>query len=144
MLIHTVLSSLSPRWGFRACEDIHAGDIIIEYVGEVIDDAMARERLENSRAAGDPHVFMMELDDNFIMDAKHKGNNARFINHSCNPNAQLEKWAVKDRYRIAIAATKMIKKGAEVTYDYQVRGRERTRRRERTPEEREERLYTTG
>lgn len=53
-----------------------------------------------------------------MIDACDKGNYARFINHSCNPNARAEVWTVGDRERVGIFAIKDIKKGKEITYDY--------------------------
>ena len=38
----------------------------------------------------------MELDGSQVIDARYKGNNARFINHSCDPNCVLHKWCVRD------------------------------------------------
>ncbi len=36
----------------------------------------------------------MELDTGLLIDARYKGNHARFINHSCDPNCILHKWWV--------------------------------------------------
>lgn len=61
----------------------------------------------------------MEIDANQIIDARFKGNAARFINHSCDPNAELQRWQVKGYTRIGIFALRDIAAGEEITYDYQ-------------------------
>lgn len=43
---------------------------------------------------------------------------SRFINHSCNPCCQLQKWVVKSRLRMGIFAVKDMPAGAELTFDY--------------------------
>ena len=49
-----------------------------------------------------------------------KGGNARFINHSCEPNCATEKWLVDGELRVGIYATARIPAGAEITYHYQL------------------------
>jgi len=53
-----------------------------------------------------------------VIDATYVGNYSRFINHSCSPNAECQKWTVKGEERIAIFASKDIHIGEEVTYNY--------------------------
>ena len=53
-----------------------------------------------------------------LIDATKKGNEARFINHSCDPNCQAEYWTVEGQERVGIFATKLIPTGQEITYDY--------------------------
>ncbi|MFA5323922.1 MAG: SET domain-containing protein-lysine N-methyltransferase, partial [Smithella sp.] len=45
---------------------------------------------------------------------KYKGNSARWINHSCNPNLEAD----QDGYRIFLKALRNIKVGEELSYDY--------------------------
>jgi histone-lysine N-methyltransferase SETD2 len=47
-------------------------------------------------------------DTGFYVDGKKKGNYSRFINHSCDPNCQLERWVVRGRMRIGIFAIRDI------------------------------------
>ena len=74
-------------WGVRADCPISHGDIVIEYVGEVID----RDEWERRNATATQHeaIYSMHLSHNLIIDAAHKGNVSRFINHSCAPNLQV-------------------------------------------------------
>ena len=53
-----------------------------------------------------------------LIDATRKGNDARFINHSCEPNCQAEYWTVEGRECVAIFTVHTIKAGEEITYDY--------------------------
>jgi hypothetical protein len=175
--------TVGKGWGLRATARIAAGTFIIEYVGEVIDDAECRRRLgrmrqgessddddddddeseseseiekgggapkardgkraparatrasaraesdddaasddsdsddddvdgsssssdsdEEARArASEGHFFIMEVGPNAVIDASRRGNAARFLNHSCEPNSQAQKWTVKVRAVLARA-----------------------------------------
>lgn len=46
------------------------------------------------------------------------GNNARFLNHSCNPNSELQVWRVNNEYRVGVFSIRKIKKNEEITIDY--------------------------
>jgi len=60
----------------------------------------------------------MLFDQNMILDAT-RGSAARFVNHSCDPNAKMEKWYVAGRPRMALfAGDRGIVAGEELTYDY--------------------------
>ncbi|KAM3263825.1 hypothetical protein P3L10_000819 [Capsicum annuum] len=78
-------------WGVVAAESINKGDFIIEYIGEVIDDALGEKRLWDMKYKGDKNFYMCELRKDFTIDATFKGNLSRFLNHSCDPNCKLEK-----------------------------------------------------
>ena len=99
---------------------LRAGSFVMEYVGEVVDDKEARRRLQQAADDGEAHVYMMEIRDGEVIDARNYGNNARFINHSCDPNCHLQKWRVGDRTRIGIFALRDIEENEELTYDYQM------------------------
>jgi len=53
-----------------------------------------------------------------MIDASQKGCLSRFINHSCNPNCETQKWIVKGFLKIGIFTKRLIKKGEELTFDY--------------------------
>jgi SET domain-containing protein len=71
--------------------------------------------------AGEPHFYMMELSPGLVIDARKKGNLARLINSSCDPNCESQKWhdAATGEVRIGIFAMRDIEPGEELTYDYQ-------------------------
>jgi hypothetical protein len=106
-------------WGLNAGpEGVQAGAFIIEYVGEIIDDEEQDRRLAAAAGRGEGHAYIMELSPNLFIDARFKSNLARFINHSCDPNAELQRWDVAGYARIGIFALRDIAPGEEITYDY--------------------------
>lgn len=93
--------------GLFALEDIKKGAYIIEYTGEKITTA------EGDRRGGQ---YLFTLNDDYIIDGKGRENKARYINHSCRPNAEAE--IDEDAWKIIIRARKNIKAGEELNYDY--------------------------
>ncbi|CAK9296096.1 unnamed protein product [Gordionus sp. m RMFG-2023] len=61
----------------------------------------------------------MSLKQSQIIDATNKGSYSRFINHSCDPNCETQKWTVNGKLRIGIFSKKRIPKYSELTFDYQ-------------------------
>ncbi|KAG6732976.1 hypothetical protein I3842_01G203800 [Carya illinoinensis] len=105
--------------GIVADEDIKQGEFVIEYVGEVIDDKTCEERLWNMKHRGETNFYLCEINRDMVIDATYKGNRSRYINHSCCPNTEMQKWIIDGETRIGIFATCDIKKGEHLTYDYQ-------------------------
>ncbi|XKL60654.1 hypothetical protein PGB90_007711 [Kerria lacca] len=62
----------------------------------------------------------MSLKSDCIIDATVKGNFSRFINHSCEPNAETQKWTVQGELRIGFFSKRSISAGEEITFDYQL------------------------
>ena len=62
-----------------------------------------------------------------MIDARPKGNLSRFMNHSCNPNCDTQKWRVNGDTRVGLFANRDIPAGTELTFDYQLdtRGNEK-------------------
>lgn len=106
-------------WGLMAAEDIKAGDFLVEYVGEVIDDKTCEERLWGLKERGETNFYMCEISREMVIDATFKGNLSRFINHSCCPNSELQKWQIEEEIRIGVFAITDIRKGEAISYDYQ-------------------------
>ncbi|KAK2992689.1 hypothetical protein RJ640_029946 [Escallonia rubra] len=105
--------------GIVAEEDINQGEFIIEYVGEVIDDKTCEERLWKMKHRGETNFYLCEINRDMVIDATFKGNKSRYINHSCCPNTEMQKWRIDGETRIGIFATREIKRGEHLTYDYQ-------------------------
>ncbi|XP_031278849.1 histone-lysine N-methyltransferase ASHH3 isoform X1 [Pistacia vera] len=105
--------------GIVADEDIKRGEFVIEYVGEVIDDKTCEERLWKMKHRGETNFYLCEINRDMVIDATYKGNKSRYINHSCCPNTEMQKWIIDGETRIGIFATRDIKKGEHLTYDYQ-------------------------
>jgi len=103
-------------WGVKATRSITEGELVVEYVGEVIDrDTWEERKATLSRHA---HMYFMALNHNEIVDASRKGNVARFINHSCSPNLSVQKWYVKREPRLGLFASMQIAEGEELSYNY--------------------------
>jgi len=100
--------------GAFAKRTIKKGTRIIEYLGQRISWRTADKRYDDEKM-GRHHTFLFTVDDKTVIDAAVNGNDARFINHSCDPNCE----AITDRKRIFIDAKKTIPAGTELVYDYQ-------------------------
>ncbi|KAI6243321.1 Set domain-containing protein [Aphelenchoides fujianensis] len=122
-------------FGLFAEETIQPDQLIIEMVGEIIDAAQLESRKTKPRAGG--HSYFIALDDRHFVDATQRGNEGRFVNHSCEPNACMQRWLVPSReydlenrasaktavlttYAIGVFATRKIAAGEEITIDYQL------------------------
>lgn len=64
------------------------------------------------------HALCLHCRGGALIDATQQGNNARYINHSCDPNCQAQSCLVEGRERVGIVAIKAIPTGQEITYDY--------------------------
>lgn len=105
-------SGIHGLGGF-ATRRIPKGTRIAEYVGERLTTAeIDRRYAEDAREDG--HTFLFHVGDDLYIDASRGGNDARFINHSCEPNCESE---VEDD-RVWIVAREDIEPGEELTYDY--------------------------
>ncbi|XP_055614538.1 histone-lysine N-methyltransferase trithorax, partial [Uranotaenia lowii] len=103
--------------GLFCNRDIEAGEMVIEYAGELIRSTLTdkRERYYDSRGIG---CYMFKIDENFVVDATMRGNAARFINHSCEPNCYSKVVDILGHKHIIIFALRRIVQGEELTYDY--------------------------
>ncbi|XP_053972462.1 histone-lysine N-methyltransferase trithorax-like isoform X1 [Hylaeus volcanicus] len=103
--------------GLFCLRDIEAGEMVIEYAGEVIRSSLTdkREKYYDSKNIG---CYMFKIDDHLVVDATMKGNAARFINHSCEPNCYSRVVDILGKKHILIFALRRITQGEELTYDY--------------------------
>lgn len=149
-----------------------AGDFLIEYLGEVINNKMCADRIKKMLQAAaardrklrkslgkkspkrcahtatapaksprkkrkasaedsdDEHdddavmettgidYYFLTVTDDVVIDAREKGSIARFVNHSCNPNCEVQKWNVCGEQRCGFFADRDMKAGTEITIDY--------------------------
>ena len=70
-------------WGLFALEPIAEGEMVIEYVGQVVRQTVADLREKRYEAVGIGSSYLFRVDGDAIVDATRYGNLARFINHSC-------------------------------------------------------------
>ncbi|MDQ3022832.1 MAG: SET domain-containing protein-lysine N-methyltransferase [bacterium] len=102
--------------GAFATRRIRAGQQIAEYTGEVVDADTAYTRYQDDNMFHH-HTFLFSLEDGTFIDAGSTGGNeARYINHSCDPNSE----AYEDDGRLLVRALKNIQPGTEITYDYRL------------------------
>lgn len=94
--------------GVYAMESIAKGTRIIEYTGQRV----SWEGAPNEE--NDPHTFNFGLDNGEVINPEIGGNDARWINHSCDPNCE----AIEEDDRIFIDALRDIQAGEELFYDY--------------------------
>jgi SET domain-containing protein len=99
--------------GAFATERITRGTRLIEYAGERLTPAEADARYPDDEAVRH-HTYLFAIDDDVVIDAAVNGNEARFINHSCDPNCD----AVIDDGRIWIETIRDVEPGEELAYDY--------------------------
>ena len=99
--------------GAFATRPIPRGTRLIEYAGERLTPEQADARYPD--VPGERHhTFLFAIDDDVVIDAVVGGNDARFINHSCDPNCD----AVIDDGRIWIETIRDVEPGEELAYDY--------------------------
>ncbi|HLC01561.1 MAG TPA: SET domain-containing protein-lysine N-methyltransferase [Anaerolineales bacterium] len=99
--------------GVFATRRIQRGSRILEYKGEQISSEEADRRYDDDHMERH-HTFLFTVDEDTLIDAAVDGNEARFINHSCDPNSE----TVLEDGRVYIEAIKNVQPGVELTYDY--------------------------
>ncbi len=100
-----IVKRSSAGLGLFADERIKKGDFVIEYTGN---------RLSGDKALHATGKYLFQLDDDTLVDGKGRDNLARYINHSCRPNCEVD---ILDEH-ILISSIKNIKAGDEITYNY--------------------------
>ncbi|XP_028819501.1 uncharacterized protein kmt2ba isoform X2 [Denticeps clupeoides] len=112
-----VYRSLIHGRGLFCKRNIEAGEMVIEYAGNVIRSVLTdkREKYYDGKGIG---CYMFRIDDFDVVDATMHGNAARFINHSCEPNCYSRVIHVEGQKHIVIFALRKIYRGEELTYDY--------------------------
>jgi uncharacterized protein len=102
-------------YGVFALRRIRKGTTVIEYLGDRITHDEADDRYQD-KDAKDNHTFLFTVNSKIVIDAGRNGNEARFINHGCDPNC--ESGIMKKR--VFIDALRTIQPGEELVYDYQI------------------------
>lgn len=95
-------------FGVFAAQKIPPDTKIIEYVGRIILKEEAKKLCQEG------NHFIFELDENRDIDGSVDWNIARFINHSCSPNAEAQ---IIDGH-IWIVSIREIEAGEEITFNY--------------------------
>ena len=101
--------------GVYATTPIPIGSRVVEYLGERISHEEADARYED-KGDDDGHTFLFVVDEDICIDAGVDGNEARYINHSCDANCE----TIIEDGRVFIDAIRDIRPGEELGYDYQL------------------------
>ena len=111
--VFSILKSPIQGLGAFATQRIRSGTRLIEYAGERLTPAEADARYPEGTDERH-HTYLFAIDDDIVIDAAVNGNDARFINHSCDPNCD----AVIEDSRIWIETIRDVEPGEELAYDY--------------------------
>uniref|UniRef100_A0A672MQ57 Histone-lysine N-methyltransferase NSD2-like n=1 Tax=Sinocyclocheilus grahami TaxID=75366 RepID=A0A672MQ57_SINGR len=113
-----IIRTAGKGWGLVSLRDIKKGEFVNEYVGELIDEEECRARIKYAQENNITHFYMLTIDKDRIIDAGPKGNYSRFMNHSCQPNCETQKWTVNGDTRVGLFAVCDIPSGTELTFNY--------------------------
>lgn len=113
-----VIKTERRGWGLRTKRSIKKGEFVNEYVGELIDEEECRLRIQRAHENSVTNFYMLTVTKDRIIDAGPKGNYSRFMNHSCNPNCETQKWTVNGDVRVGLFALCDIPAGMELTFNY--------------------------
>ena len=103
-------------WGVYAAQPIEEDAFIVEYKGQLVPQAEAWRR--EQRYLPRQRIWLFNINTRWARDAAFGGNIARYINHACSPNCYVDVIG----QHIWIRASRDIRKGEELTYDYNTDG----------------------
>ncbi len=109
--LYKIKKSNIDNRGLYAAENIKKDTKIIEYKGKII---TVKETETNPKFDNDKAIYLFNLNKKYDLDGDFKYNTARLINHSCEPNCEVDGVGLK----LWIYSIKDIKKNDELTYDY--------------------------
>ena len=111
MKLYKIKKSKIDKNGLYANRDIKSGTKIIEYKGKIISVKQSETdpKFDNNKA-----IYLFNLNKKYDLDGDFKYNTARLINHSCDPNCEVDGVGLK----LWIYSIRDIKKNEELTYDY--------------------------
>ena len=109
--IYKIKKSKIDNRGLYAATNIKKDAKIIEYKGKII---TVKETETNPKFDNDKAIYLFNLNKRYDLDGDFKYNTARLINHSCDPNCEVDGAGLK----LWIYSLRDIKKNEELTYDY--------------------------
>lgn len=117
--LYEVRNSPIHGTGLFARRTIEPEETILEYVGERIDKEESNRRglqqMERAKDSAEGAVYIFEVNDEYDLDGNHPDNDARLMNHSCDPNCEAQQ---DEEDRIWLVAVKTVQAGEELTFDY--------------------------
>ena len=103
-------------WGVFAARPVKKGTRIVEYKGQLVSQVEASRR--ERRYLPRQRIWLFTINTRWARDAAFGGNVARYINHACRPNCHTEIIG----HHIWVVASRDIREGEELTYDYHTDG----------------------
>ena len=103
-------------WGVYAVDPLEKGTLIVEYKGQLVSQAEAARR--ERRYLPRQRIWLFNVNTRWARDAAFGGNVARYINHACRPNCYTDVTG----HHIWVIASRDIRPGEELTYDYHTDG----------------------
>ncbi|MBN3316447.1 NSD3 methyltransferase, partial [Atractosteus spatula] len=113
-----VIKTEGRGWGLKTKKSLKKGEFVTEYVGELIDSEECRQRIKHAHENHVTNFYMLTLTKDRVIDAGPKGNYSRFMNHSCSPNCETQKWTVNGDVRVGLFALCDIEAETELTFNY--------------------------
>ena len=111
MKLYKIKKSNIDNKGLYASKNIKAKQIVIHYKGKLV---TKKEVEKNPKFDNDKAIYLFNVNNRYDLDGDFEYNDARLINHSCNPNCEVNGKGLK----LWIFALRDIKKGEELSYDY--------------------------
>mmetsp|Transcript_30678 Transcript_30678/g.74747 ORF Transcript_30678/g.74747 Transcript_30678/m.74747 type:complete len:739 (+) Transcript_30678:112-2328(+) len=115
---HVIKPSPQRGFGFFCKNDVKEDDLIIEYIGEIIDEPECTRRMKKMHEDRARNYYFLKLSSTMIIDATVMANDGRFMNHSCNPNCVAQVWIVDGLKRVGLYAKHDIPADTELTWNY--------------------------
>jgi len=107
-------------WGLYAAENIPAGNLATEYMGEVCNRKTYERRRRQYEEEMNTYWMVLNTEPWEVLDASRKSTLGRFLNHSCSPNCETQRWTSLGETVIGVFAIRDISNGEELTFDYQM------------------------
>ena len=111
MKLYKIKKSKIDKKGLYASKNIKAGTRIIQYKGKIITNS---EVERNPKYDNDKDIYLFDINKRYSLDGDFSWNIAKNINHSCDPNCEVDGTG----YKIYVTAIKDIEENEELTYDY--------------------------
>jgi SET domain-containing protein len=111
MKLYKIKKSNIDNKGLYASKNIKAKQIVIHYKGKLV---TKKEVEKNPKFDNDKAIYLFNVNNRYDLDGDFEYNEARLINHSCNPNCEVDGKGLK----LWIFALRDIKKDEELSYDY--------------------------
>lgn len=126
-----IFKTSSRGWGLRCRQDLHQGEFIDTYRGEVITDEEATRREDSAGKSKASYLYSLDKfaeseglsqEDLYVVDGEFMGGPTKYMNHSCEPNCRQYTVSYNKHdckiYDIAFFAKEYIPAFEELTFDY--------------------------